>query len=131
MSIIPEKYADLLEATAIAHIATIGPEGEPHSTPVWFGWDGQHVLFSLTKKAQKYRNLHLHPRLALSIVDPKNPYRYLEIRSHVVRIDEDTDRSFVNSMAKKYLDQDIYPWHRPGDEHMIVRIEPEYTTSMG
>jgi len=131
MSVIPKNYADLLEARALAHVATIGPKGEPQSTPVWFGWDGDYVLLTLTKTAQKYQNLRRDPHLALSIVDPKNVYRYLEIRGRVVGIEEDRDRLFVNSMAKKYLDQDVYPWHSPGDEHVVVRVEPERTTSMG
>src|SRR5882724_12352765 len=131
MSVIPKNYADLLEARAPAHVATIGPKGEPQSTPVWFGWDGDYVLLTLTKTAQKYQNLRRDPHLALSIVDPKNVYRYLEIRGRVVGIEEDRDRLFVNSMAKKYLDQEVYPWHRPGDEHVVVRVEPERTTSMG
>lgn len=131
MTVIPLKYADLLETKALVHVATIGPKGEPQSTPVWFGWDGKHILLSMTKLAQKYRNLRRDPRVSLSIVDPKNTYRYLEIRGSVVSIEEDLDQHFVNSMAKKYLDQDVYPWHSPGDEHLIVVIEPEHTTSMG
>lgn len=128
---IPEQYADLLESNALAHVATLGPGGEPQSTPVWFGWDGQHVLFSQTKGRQKYRNVQREPRIALSIVDPSNPYRYLEIRGKVVRIDEDPDRAFINSMAKKYLGQDVYPWHQPGDERVVVVVEPEHTSQMG
>jgi PPOX class probable F420-dependent enzyme len=131
MSIIPKKYADLLEARVPVHVATIGPKGEPQSTPVWFGWDGEHVLLTITKKTQKYRNLQRNPRLACSIVDAKNSYRYLEIRGRVVRIEEDPDRRFLNSMAKKYLDLAEYPWHNPGDEHVIVVVEPEHTTSLG
>jgi PPOX class probable F420-dependent enzyme len=131
MSIIPKNYADLLETRALAHVATLGPKGEPQNTPVWFGWDGNHILLTLTKTAQKYLNLQRDPRLALSIVDPQNAYRYLEIRGRVVGIEEDPGRHFVNSMAKKYLDLDIYPWHSPGDEHVVVRVKPERTTSMG
>ncbi|SRR5581483_9750376 len=131
MSAIPERYADLLKTNALAHVATIGSKGEAHSTPVWFGRDGNHVLLTLIKTTQKYQNLLREPRLALSIVDPKNAYRYLEIRGRVVGIEEDRDRHFVNSMAKKYLNQDVYPWHRPGDEHVVVRVEPERTTHMG
>jgi len=56
---------------------------------------------------------------------------HLEIRGRVVRIDEDPDRHFVNAMAKKYLDQEMYPWHRHGDEHVVVVVEPERTTHMG
>lgn len=128
---IPEKYADLLESNALVHIATIGPNGEPQNNPVWFGWDGQHVLISQTKGRQKFRNVQRNPRVALSIVDPTNPYRYLEIRGSVVRVDEDPDRAFINSMAKKYIGQDVYPWHQPGDERVVLVIEPEHTTQMG
>ena len=128
---IPEKYADLLQTTALANVATIGPNGEPQVNPVWFDWDGTNVLFSQTKARQKYRNVNRDPRIALSIVDPTNPYRYLEIRGKVVRIDEDSDNAFINSMAKKYIDQDVYPWHQPGDERVVIVVEPEHTTQMG
>lgn len=131
MSVIPETYVDLLESNALAHVATIGPKGEPQSNPVWFGWDGTHVVFSQTKKRQKLYNLKREPRVALSIVDPNNPYRYLEVRGKVVRVDEDADNHFINSMAKKYMGKDVYPWHRPGDERVVVVVEPEHVTKMG
>ena len=131
MSVVPENYVDLLQSTALAHVATVGPKGEPQSNPVWFGWDGNHVLFSQTKGRQKYHNLLRDPRVALSIVDPNNPYRYLEIRGRVVRIDEDPDLRFINSMAKKYLNLDVYPWHQPGDERVVIVVEPERITKQG
>jgi PPOX class probable F420-dependent enzyme len=130
MSVIPEKYTDLLESNALANVATIGPKGEPQNNPVWFGWDGKHILFSQTKGRQKYHNLQREPRVALSIVDPTNPYRYLEIRGKVVRIDEDSDLKFINSMAKKYLNEDVYPWHKPEDERVVVVVQPEHTSKM-
>ncbi len=128
---IPEKNADLLESTALAHVATIGPHGEPQSNPVWFGWDGKHLRFSQTTGRQKYRNVQREPRVALSIVDPNNPYRYLEIRGRVVNVEDDADLAFINSMAKKYMGQDTYPWHNPADQRMVIVIEPDHTTSMG
>ena len=128
MSVIPENYKDLLEAKAFASIATIGPKGEPQNNPVWFDWDGTYILFSQTKGRQKYHNLQREPRVAFSIVDPENPYRYLEVRGKVVRIDEDPDMKFINSMAKKYLNQDLYPWHKPGDERIVIVVQPEHTT---
>ena len=112
------------------NVATIGPKGEPQNNPVWFGWDGSHFLFSLTKGRQKYRNLLREPRVALSIFDPTNPGRYLEIRG-VARIEEDTDRRFANSMAKKYLNQDVFPWDQPGDERVIIIVEPQHLTPRG
>jgi PPOX class probable F420-dependent enzyme len=129
--IIPEDYANLLDTTALAHVATIGPHGEPQSNPVWFDWDGEHVKFSQTKTRQKYRNIQRDPRVALSLVDPENPYRYLEIRGEVDRIEEDPDLDFINSMAKKYLGMDKYPYHQPGDERVVVFVRPEHTTQMG
>ena len=128
---IPEKYQDLLTSSALAHVATIGPQGEPQVNPVWFGWDGTHLRFSQTTGRQKYRNVQRDARIALSIVDPKNPYRYLEIRSTVVQIDADPELDFINAMSKKYLGMERYPNHRPGDERVVVVVAPEHTTQMG
>lgn len=128
---IPASHRDLLESKALAHVATIGPQGEPESSPVWFGWDGTHLLFSLTKTRQKYRNLRRDPRIAISIVDPANPYRYLELRGTVARIDEDPNLDFINSMSQKYLNQPKYGNHRPGDERVVIVVAPAHTTKMG
>jgi PPOX class probable F420-dependent enzyme len=128
---IPETHEDLLMSDALAHVATLGPQGEPHNNPVWFGWDGEHIRFSQTKTRQKYRNVGREPRVALSIVDPENPYRYLEVRGVVERIDEDPDLDFINSMSSKYLGIDEYPNHQAGDERVVVFVRPEHTTKMG
>jgi PPOX class probable F420-dependent enzyme len=130
-SVIPESHADLLEQPVLAHVATVGPHGEPQNNPVWFGWDGENVLFSQTTQRQKYRNVQDEPRVALSIVDASNPFRYLEIRGTIERIDPDPGNAFINSMAKKYMGEDIYPWHRPGDERVVLVVRPEHTTTMG
>ena len=131
LSTIPASHADLLESTALAQVATVGPHGEPQVNPVWFGTRDGYVLFSQTTGRQKYRNLQREPRIALSIVGPANPYRYLEIRGVVERIDPDPDNAFINAMAKKYIGQDVYPWHQPGDERVVVVVRPEHTTRMG
>lgn len=128
---IPEDYRDLLETSALIHVATIGPGGEPQSNPVWFDWDGEHIKFSQTKTRQKYKNVGRDPRIAVSLVDPENPYRYLEIRGQVTKIEEDPDLDFINAMAKKYLGMDEYPYHQPGDERVVLYVRPEHTTQMG
>lgn len=129
--VIPEKYMDLLDTTALIHVATLGPDGEPQSNPVWFDWDGEHVKFSQTKTRQKYRNVQRDPRIALSLVDPENPYRYLEIRGEVTKIEDDPDLDFINAMSKKYFGIDEYPNHQPGDERVVVYVKPRHTTQMG
>lgn len=121
----------MLDKVAFWHIATTGPDGRPQSTPVWAGHADGNIMFSLTKGRQKYRNLMASPAIALSATDPENPYRYLEIRGTVARVDEDPDNAFINSMAKKYMDQDVYPFHQPGDERVVIVVEPEHTTQMG
>jgi PPOX class probable F420-dependent enzyme len=128
---IPEDKLDLLERPVLAHVATIGPDGEPQNNPVWFGWDGEHLLFSQTTGRQKYRNLQRNPKIALSIVDPENDYRYLELRGTVERIDPDPDNAFIDSMAKKYMNVEKYPWHQPGDQRVVVVVRPEHATHMG
>lgn len=127
---IPEKFHDILHSKALAFVATIGPKGEPQNNPVWFDWDGTHLLFSQTKARQKYRNVQREPRVSMTIVDPENPYRYLEVRGTVARINDDPDMAFIDAMAKKYLGQDTYPYHQPGDERVVVVVEPEHITHM-
>jgi PPOX class probable F420-dependent enzyme len=130
--VIPEQYADVLESTALAHVATLGPDGAPQSSPVWFGWDGTHLRFAqVTGYRQKVRNLEREPRVALSIVDPANPYRYLEVRGAVERIEPDPEGAFIDAMARKYLGQERYSWGKPGEEWVVVVIRPERTTQMG
>jgi PPOX class probable F420-dependent enzyme len=129
--VIPEQYADLLASKALAHVATVGPDGAPQSSPVWFAWDGTFLRFAqVTGYQQKVRNLQREPRVALSVVDPANAYRYLEVRGTVERIEPDPDWAFISAMAKKYLGQDRYPFGKPGDEWVIVVIRTERTTQM-
>jgi len=88
-------------------------------------------FFSQTKKRRRYHNLQRNPRTALSITDPDDPYRYLEIRGVTKEIEEDPDNTFIDTLAKKYLGKDEYPWHQPGDERVVVKVKPEHTTTMG
>jgi PPOX class probable F420-dependent enzyme len=131
MSTIPESHADLLTKPVFWHIATYGPNDELQSSPVWGGWDGEHFLFSLTRGRQKYRNLVKNPTVALSGTDPENSYRYLEIRGTVVRVDDDGDNAFIDSMAKKYMGVDEYPFHQPGDHRVVMVVQPSHTSEMG
>ncbi len=128
---IPENYLDMLDKAAFWHIATTGPQGEMQSSPVWMGHADGNLLFSLTTGRQKYRNLEANPSVALSATDPENPYRYLEVRGSVVRVDEDVDNAFINSMAKKYMGQDEYPYHQPNDQRVVMVVKPDHTTQMG
>jgi len=131
MTVIPESHSDLLDKQTFWHIATLGPDDEIQSSPVWGGWDGEHFMFSLTRGRQKYENLVRNPTIAVSGTDPDNPYRYLEIRGTVVRVDNDSSNAFIDSMAKKYMGVDEYPMHQPGDQRVVMVVAPSHTSKMG
>jgi PPOX class probable F420-dependent enzyme len=125
---IPKEYEDLLERPLIGHLATVRPDGLLQSNPSWYHWDGSRLRLSTTKQRQKFTNVTKDPRVALSVTDPENPYRYLEVRGEVESVDDDTDRAFINSMAKRYVDKDEYPWDPPGAERIIIVVRPTATS---
>ena len=128
---IPEKYRDLFQKRAFASLGTLMPDGSPQVTPVWCDFDGEYVIFNSAKGRRKDRNVRRDPRVALAIMDPDNPYRYLEIRGHVVEITEQGADTHIDKMAKKYLDVDKYPYRQPGEVRVMYKIRPEHTTTMG
>lgn len=117
------------DTKAFGHVATIGPDGEPHTTPVWVTTDGEHLLFSLTTNRQKYRNLERDPRVAVSLTDPDDPYTHLEVRG-TVKLEMDPENDLIDELARKYTSHDSYPWHQPGEERVIVRVQVEHTTGV-
>jgi PPOX class probable F420-dependent enzyme len=130
-SVIPSQYRDLFEKRAFANLATLMPDGRPQVTPVWVDYDGAYVLVNSAKGRQKDRNMRRDKRVALSVMDPDNSYRYLEIRGTVEEITEAGAADHINKMAKKYLGVDQYPYSRPGEVRVLYKIRPERTTSMG
>ncbi len=88
----PASHVDLLERPTFAHFATVRPDGSPQSNVMWFAWDGERIRMTHTKSRQKYRNLGREPRVALSIADPDDPYRFLEVRGELERIEDAPER---------------------------------------
>src|SRR5262249_21673215 len=129
--VIPEKYLDLFEKKAFAHLATLMPDGTPQVTPVWCDYDGTHILVNSAKGRQKDKNLRSNSAVALSLQDPDNPYRYLEVRGHVAEITEEGADQYIDKLAKKYLGIDNYPGRQPGEVRVLYKIKPEHTTHMG
>jgi PPOX class probable F420-dependent enzyme len=129
--VIPEKYRDLFDKRAFASLATLMPNGRPQVTPVWVDFDGEHVVFNSAKGRQKDRNIRRDPHVSLAIIDPDNPYRYLEVRGLVVEILEDGADDHIDKMASKYLGVDKYPYRQPGEVRVIYKMKPEHFTMMG
>lgn len=128
---IPEKFRDLFAKKSFAHLATLMPDGSPQVTPVWCEWDGRHILVNSARGRRKDRNLRRDPRVSLSIQDPDNPYRYLEVRGRVVEVSEQGADAHIDRLAKKYLGVEKYPLRTPGEVRVLYRIEPAHTSSMG
>jgi PPOX class probable F420-dependent enzyme len=131
MAGIPENFKDLAEQATFANLATLMADGSPQVTPVWWDFDGKHVVINTAKGRVKDRNMRRDPRVSLSIVDLKNPYRYLEIRGRVDAITEDGADAHIDKQAKKYLGKDKYPFRQPGEVRVLFKITPEHTSSMG
>jgi PPOX class probable F420-dependent enzyme len=132
MADIPAGFLDLLtEKKAFAHIATLQPDGSPQVTPVWFDYTNGVVRVNTTKGRIKGRNMAVGSKVALSILDPDNAYRYIQIRGTVSKETTDGAVAHIDSLAKKYLDKDIYPWHNEKDVRVIYEITPSAAQTMG
>jgi PPOX class probable F420-dependent enzyme len=116
------KVQKILRSRAVAHLATIGPDGAPQSSPVWFLWDGGHLTFTHTTTRQKYRNIQRDPRVAVSITDVEDPYTYAELRGRVERIEADPAGGFYDTLAKHYG----APWGYQGDPRVILYMNIEH-----
>jgi PPOX class probable F420-dependent enzyme len=132
MAPIPEKYLDLLQQkTAFANLATTMPDGSPQVTPVWFDYKDGLIRINTAKGRVKARNMKKGVPVALAVMDPDNPYRYLQVRGHVGRVLEEGADAHIDSLAKKYLGKDKYPFAQPGEVRVTYEIEPTSASGSG
>jgi PPOX class probable F420-dependent enzyme len=128
---IPDKYKDLFEKKAFGHLATLMPDGTPQVTPVWIDYDGTHIIVNSARGRQKDKNMKRNPHVSISVQDPDNPYRYLEIRGKVTEITETGADDSIDKLAKKYTGADKYQNRRAGEVRVIYKVTPDHTTAMG
>jgi PPOX class probable F420-dependent enzyme len=132
MVAVPDNYLDLVtQKKAFAALATIMPDGSPQVTPVWIDYEGGMIRMNTAKGRVKARNLQAGARVALSILDPDNPYRYVQIRGRVASARGDGADAHIDTLAKKYLGKDTYPFRRPGETRIMYEIEPIAVSGMG
>ena len=129
---IPDKFLPVLtQKKALAHLATVMPDGSPQVTPVWFFYQNGKFVVNTARGRVKDRNMSRNARVALSIVDPDNPYAHLAVRGTIVRATEEGADANIDALAKKYLDQDKYPFRQPGEVRVLYEIEPSSVSVMG
>ena len=132
MSQIPSSHLDLLtEKKAFANLATVLRDGSPQVTPVWVDYMDGLVRVNTAKGRVKARTMHEGAPVAMSIMDPENPYRYIQVRGRVTHVTENGADDHINALAKKYLGKDTYPNRQPGEVRLLVEIEPVSTQTMG
>lgn len=114
----------LLGTPVIANLATVAPDGSPHVTPVWVDTDGDDVVINTAEGRAKTRNLRASAKVAVSVVDPGDPYRVVALQGTVAEITTDGAEAHIDALARKYLGVDTYPMRQPGEERVKVRIRP-------
>jgi PPOX class probable F420-dependent enzyme len=129
---VPQTHADLLsrEKKAFAHLALVKGDGTPHVTPMWFDFDGEHVVFNTARNRVKDRLMKKRPRVALTVSDPANPYRYVQIRGPVVSESEEGGYEQICDLRQKYWGDRNYP-KNPGEVRVTYKVRPEQINTMG
>ena len=120
-----ENVKKLFLEPNFAHLATLMPDGSPQVTPVWVEMEGDRIVVNTAEGRIKPRNVRRDPRVAISIVRQENPYQAAYIRGRVVELRHEGADESIDRLAKKYIGQDRYPWRAPGEQRLILVIEPE------
>jgi len=129
MKAIPSDFHDLLkdETKAFAFLSTVMPDGSPQVTPVWFNTDGEHITINTARDRQKDRNMRARPQVAVTILDPKRPYRYLQIRGEVVEVTEAGAAEHISVLSRKYRGHDFtIP---QGQVRVTYKILPKFVST--
>jgi len=128
---ITPALSQLLKGASYAQLATLMPDGAPQITQVWVDTDGTNILVNTVDTHQKIKNVRRDPRVAINVHDPALPYRIANIRGRVVEVTTVGADEHIDRLAKKYLGADQYPFRRPGQQRIVLKIQPERIHSIG
>lgn len=132
---IPAERKDLLERPIVATLVTVMPDGHPQATPVWFSYDGADIWVNTARGRQKDKNMSERAQVTLLIIDPQNPYRWMELRGHVTASTEEGAVEHISQLAKHYVGRDDYyanmPEQRNKETRVIYKITPYKVLSNG
>jgi len=115
----------LLQEPTYCQLATLMPDGSPQVTQVWVDTDGEHILVNTAQGRQKELNVRRDPRVAVNVVDPTNAWRLAMVRGRVVDVTTAGADQLIDQLAKKYLNEDTYPFRRPEEVCITLKILPE------
>lgn len=136
MQTIPNTYRDLLDGPVYAVLTTLMPDGSPQSTIVWANYNGQYVKVNTAQGRQKDKNMRADPRVSLLVMDPQNPYRWLEIRGRVAEITPQGGVEHIEELSQLYMGKPFYGGYasaerRNKEVRLVVKIEPLKVNTYG
>jgi PPOX class probable F420-dependent enzyme len=128
MKTIPETHKDLLlnDKKAFGYLATIMKDGSPQVTPVWFNTDGDFILINSAEGRVKDRNMKSNPAIALTIADPNDPYRYLQLRGKVIEYTFDGADAHIDTLSFKYTGNPKYQWRNTREKRVKYKMLVEH-----
>ena len=130
MAKLTDAQKEFLRKPYVGVATTLRPDGSPHNTVVWVDQEDGYVEFNTARGRAKPRNLERDPRATLTVVDPEDSYRWLSVSGPAELVDEGADDQ-IDRLAKKYLGKDTYPWRKPTEQRVTVRIKPERVDAYG
>jgi PPOX class probable F420-dependent enzyme len=125
------RAAELLQDKNFCNVSTLRADGSIHAVPVWVDLQGGLPTLNTAEGRAWPRNLERDPRVTLTVQNLQNPYEYVTIRGRVSERTHEGADAHIDALAKKYLDKDTYPFRQPGEERLIIRVDPEYVHAYG
>ena len=119
------KAETLLNGKNLVFLATSMADGSPQVTPVWGDFEGSYIRINTAEGRLKHKNILRDPRVAISVVDSVNPLDMTSIRGKVVEITPDYEYKHADFLTKQYMGKENYPFKRPGEKRIILKIKPE------
>jgi PPOX class probable F420-dependent enzyme len=124
-------FQKLLQEPAFCQLATLMPDGSPQNSQVWVDTDGEHIPINTAQGLQKERNVELDPRVAVNVVDPTNARRIAMVRGRAVEVTTEGADELIDQLAKKYLKEETYPFRRPEEVRVTLKILPDKINEIG
>jgi PPOX class probable F420-dependent enzyme len=122
--VIPAEFEDLFHGNALAQLATLRSDGTPHLTPIWIDLEGGRILVNTRADRVKAKHMQERAEVAVCIVDPADPYRYITVNGVVASVEEAGAMAHMDSLAARYLRVSKYPWARAGERRLLFRVRP-------
>jgi PPOX class probable F420-dependent enzyme len=130
ISALSDKQREFLQQPYSGAVTTLRSDGSPHTTVVWVDVDEESVIFNTAVGRAKVRHLQRDPRASLIVVDPQDAYRWVSVSGRAELTIDGADEQ-IDKLAKKYLDESSYPFRKPGEQRITVRIHPDHLDSYG